>query len=158
MICSNGLSPHVIGLRKCSSWSLGWKLNLELPKYYDVEVKITAWQCLVLWHLINLVSLRIVIVDLSKAGICAEIWSWDYINIKQECSQLYPSKVEKVKCTLVKAPRLCTSHTAHRGSRGMALLFHDHGPRRGWVVSITPRPLFTHGKDPVPIYPSILYL
>ena len=37
----------------------------------------------------------------------------------------------KVKCTLVQALRLCTGHTAHRGSRGIALLFHDHGTRRG---------------------------
>ena len=38
-----------------------------------------------------------------------------------------------------------------RGSRGIALLFHDHGTRRGWGVSVTPWPLFTPGKDPVPI-------
>ena len=57
----------------------------------------------------------------------------------------------KVKFTLVQALRLCTSRTAHRGSRGIALLFHDHGTRRGWGVSVTPRPLFTPGKDPVPI-------
>ena len=31
------------------------------------------------------------------------------------------SKV-KVKCTLVQALRLCTGRTAHRGSRGIALL------------------------------------
>ena len=35
--------------------------------------------------------------------------------------------------------------------RGIALLFHDHGTRRGWVVSSTPRPHFNHGKDPVHI-------
>jgi len=35
--------------------------------------------------------------------------------------------------------------------RGIALLFHDRGTRRGWVVSSTPRPQCTHGKDPVPI-------
>jgi len=35
--------------------------------------------------------------------------------------------------------------------RGIALLFHDRGTRRGWVVSSTPRPHFTHGKEPVPI-------
>ena len=56
----------------------------------------------------------------------------------------------KVKWTLVQALRLCTGRTAHRESRGIALLFHDHGTRRGWVVSVTPRPLFTPGKDPVP--------
>ena len=39
--------------------------------------------------------------------------------------------IKKVKCTLVQALRLCTGRTAHRGSRGIALLFHDHGIRRG---------------------------
>ena len=47
--------------------------------------------------------------------------------------------------------RLCRGRTAHRGSRVIALLFLDHGIRRGWGVSFTPRPLFTPGKDPVPI-------
>jgi hypothetical protein len=57
----------------------------------------------------------------------------------------------KVNCTLVQALGLCIGCTAHRESRGIALLFHDHGIRRGWGVSVTSRPLFTHGKDPVPI-------
>jgi hypothetical protein len=57
----------------------------------------------------------------------------------------------KVKFTLVQALRLCTGRTAHRGSRGIAPTFHDHGTRRGSGVSVTPRPLFTPGKDPVPI-------
>ena len=35
--------------------------------------------------------------------------------------------------------------------RGIALLFHDCGIRRGRVVSSTPRPHFTPGKDSVPI-------
>jgi len=40
---------------------------------------------------------------------------------------------------------------AQRVGRGIALLFHDRGTRRGWVVSSTPRPHFTPRKDPVPI-------
>ena len=56
-----------------------------------------------------------------------------------------------MKVTLVQALRLCTGRTAHRGSRGIILLFHDHGTRRSEGVSITPRPLFTPGKDLVPI-------
>ena len=40
---------------------------------------------------------------------------------------------------------------AQRVGRGIALLFRDHGTIRGWVVSSTPRPHFTPGKDPVPI-------
>jgi len=39
---------------------------------------------------------------------------------------------------------------AQRVGKGIALLFHDRGTRRGWVVSSTPRPHFTPGKDPVP--------
>jgi hypothetical protein len=35
--------------------------------------------------------------------------------------------------------------------RGIALLFHDCGTRRGWVVSSTPQLYFTPGKNPVPI-------
>jgi len=66
-------------------------------------------------------------------------------------AQEWSSKVGKVKCTLVQALRLCTGRTTHRESRGIALPFLDHGLRRWWGVSVTPRPLFTPGKDPVPI-------
>jgi len=38
-----------------------------------------------------------------------------------------------------------------RVGRGIALLFHDRGTRRGWVVSSTPWPHFMPGKNPVPI-------
>ena len=55
-------------------------------------------------------------------------------------------KVEvKVKCSRYRPG------VAQRVGRGIALLFHDRGTRRGWVVSSTPRPYFTPGKDPVPI-------
>ena len=58
----------------------------------------------------------------------------------------------KVKCTLVQALRLCTGRTARRGSRGIALPFHDHDTRRQWGVSVTPWPLFTPGKTRCPLY------
>jgi len=68
---------------------------------------------------------------------------------------IYPEvvigKVKKAKCTLVQPLRHCTSRTAHRGSKVIALLLHDHGTRNGWHVSVTSRPLFTQGKDPVTI-------
>jgi len=63
----------------------------------------------------------------------------------------YSSVKKKLHCTLVQALRLCTGHPAHRRSRGIAVLFLDHGTKRGWVVNVTPRPLFTPVKDPVPI-------
>jgi hypothetical protein len=71
--------------------------------------------------------------------------SWYYL-----CWLSASTKV-KVKCTLVQALRLCIGRTAHTRNRGIALLFHDHGTRRGWGVSVMPRPLFTPGKDPVPM-------
>jgi len=40
---------------------------------------------------------------------------------------------------------------AQRVGRGIALLFHDCGTRTGWVVSSTPRPHFTYGKNSAPI-------
>jgi len=42
----------------------------------------------------------------------------------EKCGYTYMS-ISKVKFTLVQALRLCTGHMAHRGSRGIALLFHD---------------------------------
>ena len=45
-------------------------------------------------------------------------------------SCVFFSKLQ-VKCALVQALRLCTGRTAHRGSRGIALPFRDHGTRRG---------------------------
>jgi len=78
---------------------------------------------------------------------------WNLLGMsrnKYASHPIYSYKV-KVKCTLVQALRLCIGSTAHRGSRGIALLFHVHGTRRGWGVSVTPRPLFSPWKDPVPI-------
>jgi len=61
------------------------------------------------------------------------------------------TNVKKVKCTPVQALRLYTGRTAHRGSRGVALLFLDHGTRRGeGSVSRLGRSLLP-GKDSVPI-------
>ena len=51
----------------------------------------------------------------------------------------------KVKCSRYRPG------VAQRVVRGIALLLHDRGTRREWVVSNTPRPQFTPGKDPVPI-------
>ena len=51
----------------------------------------------------------------------------------------------KVKCSRYRPG------VAQRVGRGIALLFHDRGTRRGWVVSSTPRPHFTPGKEPVSI-------
>ena len=57
------------------------------------------------------------------------------VNMSRNCARNFyePNNLVKVKvkCTLVQALRLCTGRTAHRESRGIALLFHDHSKRRG---------------------------
>ena len=57
-----------------------------------------------------------------------------------------PGKV-KVKVTLVQALRLCTGRTAHRGSRGIALPFHDHDTRRGEGSASRPGRSLPPGKE-----------
>jgi len=71
-------------------------------------------------------------------GLKTELWECTFYHVIYWCLFLDAFallrwgiyKVKKVKCTLVQALRLCTGHTAHRGSRGIALPFHDHGTRR----------------------------
>ena len=48
--------------------------------------------------------------------------------------------------------RLCTGCTAHTGSRGIALPFHDHDTRRGWGVSVTSLRSLPPGKTRYPLY------
>ena len=57
----------------------------------------------------------------------------------------------KVKCTPCTGTADLYRPTVHRGSTGIALPFHDLGTRRGWGDSVMSRPLFTPGKEPVPI-------
>jgi len=89
---------------------------------------------------------------------CPDTVVTQYIQHAHQCQAKAQSSREsrkmvkvKIKSTLVQALRLCTGRTAHSGSRGIALLFHDHDTRKGWGVRVTPRPLFTPGKDPVTI-------
>ena len=58
----------------------------------------------------------------------------------------------KVKGTLVQAQRLCTGRTAHKGSRGIALPFHDHGTRRGEGPASRPGRSLTPEKNRYPLY------
>jgi len=55
-------------------------------------------------------------------------------------------------CTLVQALRLCTGRSAHRGSRGIALLFLDHGTRRGEGSASRPGRSLPPGKTRYPLY------
>ena len=69
-------------------------------------------------------------------------------EIRAVCSDMHTNVYIKV---MVKWSRYRPG-VAQRVGRGIALLFHDHGTRRGWVVSSTPRPHFTPGKPRYPFY------
>jgi len=55
-------------------------------------------------------------------------------------------------CTLVQALKRCTGRMALRGSRGITLLFLDHGTRRGEVSASRPGRSLHPGKNRYPLY------
>ena len=57
-----------------------------------------------------------------------------------------------VKCALVQALRLCTGHTARRGSIVIALLFLDHSSRRGKGSTSRHGRSLPSGKTRYPLY------
>ena len=58
-------------------------------------------------------------------------WPTDWLSKKYLTNYLTDYIKGMVKCTPVQTLRLCTGRTAHRESRGIALLFLGHGTRRG---------------------------
>jgi hypothetical protein len=90
-----------------------------------------------------------------KSSHCSKPAKWHsckYVGPKgrdMDGNQVFEIKGKVHPC---KALRLCT---ARRGSRGIALLFHNHDTRRVWGVSVTPRPLFLPRKGPVPIVQEV---
>jgi len=72
------------------------------------------------------------------ASLLTRRWALSFIKFL-----MFVSKKVKVKWSRYRPG------VAQRVGRGIALLFHDRGTWRGWVVSSTPQPHFTPGKDPV---------
>ena len=59
------------------------------------------------------------------------VFCYSHTTLQTSVSSSVQNVKVKVKVTLVQALRLCTGRTAHRGSRGIALPFHDHVTIRG---------------------------
>jgi len=59
------------------------------------------------------------------------VYTTVFLKMNSRVRNTYAKVKVKVKVTLVQAMRLCTVRTAHRGSRGIALPFHNHGTRMG---------------------------
>jgi len=77
-------------------------------------------------------------------SICHPVHSLNNLSSASTLSQLL-TRMVKVKWSRYRPG------VAQRVGRGIALIFHDRGTRRGWVVSSMPWLHFTPGKDPVPI-------
>jgi len=76
---------------------------------------------------------------------------WDRYSFENQLRGKGSKKVKVKVKGKVKWSRY-RSGVAQRVGRGIALLFHDRATRREWVVSSTPRPHFTPGKEPVRIW------
>jgi hypothetical protein len=87
-------------------------------------------------------SLLLCSVGVSKTQKCCS-WTEHY--------EFHPVK----KSSPLYSHRLCTGRTAYRGSRGIALPFHDRGTRRGeWSTSRLGRSL-PPGKIQCPLYRTL---
>ena len=64
----------------------------------------------------------------------------------------YIHKKVKGKVHIVQELGLCTGQTAHRGSRGIALLFLDHGTSRGEGSASRPGRSLPQGNTRYPLY------
>jgi hypothetical protein len=98
------------------------------------------------------------LIRIQRASVCVNALAPYVGHIRVKCSDicgriktflalsrnLYLKKKVKVKWSRYRPA------VAQRVGRGLALLFHDRGTRRWWVVSRTPRQHFTPGKDSVP--------
>jgi len=84
--------------------------DTKSPDYRDQHMRANAWEGIGK----ELKIKRKFYVSLRDASI---VCPWLYCRVVRYTG--------KVKVTLVQALRLCTGRTAHRRSRGIALLFHD---------------------------------
>jgi len=76
-----------------------------------------------------------------------------YLSSLSLCMWIYVITYRKLKvtCTFVQALRLCTDRAVHRGSRGIALTFHNHGTRRGEGSASRPGLSLPPGKTRYPL-------
>jgi hypothetical protein len=74
------------------------------------------------------------------------------VCVCERACAFFCEKIVRRQCTRVQALRLCTGRTAHRGSRCVALPFHDHGTRRGEGSASRPGRSLPPGETRYPLY------
>jgi len=114
------------------------RLTVFLKVFFSVEFfnYYGDWSILYLKHITGMLNQMILCSRLHGSVNCAWyncfLHNWRQVRAKVKWSRYRPGVAQRV-------------------GRGIAELFHERGTRRGWVVSSTPQPHFTPGKDPVPI-------
>ena len=129
-VCCSCHSRRLAEIFWWTVYKTGWRALGQRGSCFGVK-NLKKWPCV--WKIVK------------QNEIPTEVWKVLVAELEVNGSE------GEVMVTLVQALRLCTGRTAYRWSRGIALPFHDHGTRRRLGVSVTHRPLFTPGKDPVPI-------
>jgi hypothetical protein len=81
---------------------------------------------------------------LASPKILSHFTKKNYLLYKRQSAPLYRHWVSVQTVRPIGGVEVCT-----------ALPFLDHGTGKGWGVSVTPRPLFNPGKDPVPIVQEV---
>ena len=95
------------------------------------------------------------VMQLRRAAVCLQCMQDLTITLLLYNQQ--PKSVTDISDTLTQINKKNVKWSSYRPGavqrvgRGIALLFHDRGTGKWWVVSSTPRPHFTLWKDPVPI-------
>jgi len=131
---SNSLKNSVLPI---CLWSMGDRAN---------DVLRVAWSCWICY------IPYIISFDLCRIHTCQRTLI-EYAEYRHSLTCYW--HVTKVKCTPVQAPRLCTGRTTHRGSRSIALLFLDHGTRRGEGSASRPYRSLPPGKTRYPLYSRV---
>jgi hypothetical protein len=95
------------------------------------------------------------VINKERIIFCVCVFSeWTFIIHSKKWNKVYYVS-HQIKYVWANTLKVKWSHyspgVAQRVCRGLALLFHDRGTRRGWVVSGTPWPHFTPRKDSLPI-------
>ena len=96
-------------------------------------------------------ALRRCKVDIKKGDICVINSPLTSALVKSSVNQFFQGR-KLPKCTLLQALRLCTGRVVQRVSRGVAVLFLDHGTRRGEGSASLPGRSLPPGKTRYPFY------
>ena len=105
----------ILALRCANSW----RRIAQAAKYYAVAHNICMFS---MWNFLNPLNAELNPI----CYLLALLGAHHFLHVSRIRVNVTPQvKKVKVKVTLVQALRLCTGRTAHRVSRGIALLFHD---------------------------------